>query len=324
MKNWQKTTLWIIGFILIFALGDFLLGRFAKNYILSHPLHHKYATTREALLNPHRQVAVFGVSVGLSSVDTDMIADSLNVSAVNYADNGQRMPYHLTLLERSLSSENPPEAILLVITPHTLCRGNDENRFYALAPYYGLGLDSLDRRLECFGPTKKIFLQSSLYRFNSIWWKMLIYETTSYKGPSSTGFRPRPDKGIHPRGYGDDQAGYGVHSPSPEALRDLKRFLLLCQQSKIPTALILTPRYILPKNSPTVDSISKYCRETEIPLIDDTYLEPFHSNPYYFDDDQHLNCHGAALYTPHRIIPLVKDLLKPQSTKNTSTCNHVL
>ena len=290
----KKFLIWILSIVSIVAIADILLGRFAKWYAANNDLGGDYTSFDYIMKNFDDDLLILGNSVSLNSLDAGMMTDSLGVECYNGAINAQTLPFFLTELDVALKSHTP-KIIALGLRPHEFDEGGMGERFNFLAPYYGIGYSSIDEDLEKAASSKKFLLKSNLYRFNTIWFRILLYRFITPNEVGDRGFIAKPIPTQFPKLITDN---LGDSCVAPERIGQFEEIIRKCKDNNIELIVFFPPEYRrfdgIPPTLSVADSI---CCRYGVPLINDLSHPRFINDSTLFYDNNHLNADGAKIYT---------------------------
>lgn len=290
----KKLIIWIIGVIAIVACIDLAAGILFDKYTASHPLKGDYVMADHLIKNADEQLIVLGSSVGLNSVDTKRVQDSLGITAYNGASNGQAFPFYLTMLKCMLDRGHRPQTVMLGVLDYNFGDEGCGVRYKFLTPYYGRGLGDIDSIINGGDPLKKALLKSSFYRLNGSWFRILLYNFVSPGVSGQNGFIAKDIPAAFPARTTID----GIVDITDQRAAQLKEFARLCTDNGIRLIIFFPPRYITPSMSATfADNIRKIIGDSRVTVWDDTRLAPFDSDSTLFYDNNHININGAQIYT---------------------------
>lgn len=273
---------------------DFLSGWGMNKYLESHGLPGDYRMSDHSLLHSDEDIIVLGSSVGLNSINTGTIADSLGTTAYNSGANGQNFQYYLTML-KAITSRYSPKKIILTLTPENLTTPGKGTRYNFLAPYYGRGIADIDSVMKSGEPMDGLFLTSNFYRLNRIWFRILLYHFTTPGIDGANGFVAKPVPQIFPTHVHEERTDTMI--PSCEEL--LREFIGICKDKDIDLTVIFTPiMYTSDRtDSDAISLTATICREYGVEFFDDTHLAPFDRDSTLFYDIKHINIEGSKIYT---------------------------
>lgn len=299
MKNLLK---WIIAVLAIVAGIDVVFGFASRYYLNNYRLRGDYRSIDHLFRDSLEDIIVLGSSVGQNSIDTRMLADSLGVSAYNCGSNGQEFPFYLTLME-IIAQKSGPKTIILGMKEDALENTGLGARYNFLMPYYKTGYYELDNRLEKVDAVNKLMFNSSLYRYNNIWFRILLYSVYEPGVIGDNGFIAKDIPTIYP----DKDYREIVSQVTDERKSEFNRFVQLCRENDMKLIVCCPPRYeIAGGENYGRKYLEDRVQEGDFELWYDVYDPCYGADSTLFYDREHLNCRGAAVYT-REIINRLRD-----------------
>ena len=241
----------------------------------------------------HEDVLIMGSSIVLNSLNPTIIEDSLGVSCFNAGASGQTMYYYHTILNCIIKRYTPKCVILGVRTAEFA----DEKllRYNIFMPYYNSGYSEIDSVLECRNSYDKYLLKSNLYRYNTIWFRILLYNFIGDYERGEKGFIAHERPAVLPLYSNNDQKSRYVSKSKLNLFND---FVRLCEKNKIKLIIYFPPIYSKFDNTPaTLEKVKSICESNGITYYDDTSNIKYISHQEWFYDQVHLNKYGATEYT---------------------------
>lgn len=291
----KKFLIWISVVIITVVIVDFSLGYFFKSYLSTHTLPGDYESVEKVLRHNDSDILVLGSSVALNSINTKALEDSLGLKSYSGGGNGQAFPFYLTILKGAIAS-HPPKTVVLCIQPSALTDEGVGVRYNFLAPYYGAGIADIDKNLNGVKKHNAIFMKSSLYKLNTIWFRILLYHfiTPDIRGENGHIAKPLPPV------FPTKQPGE-IKPFSNERLTQFKEFVDLCKENDIELIVLFSPLYNnfdnLTDSNYAVGQTASLAAESGFEMYNDIALEPFASSPELFYDNAHINFNGTKIYT---------------------------
>ncbi|MBO7609930.1 MAG: hypothetical protein J6S96_06995 [Muribaculaceae bacterium] len=290
MKNSIKFFICVVVAVVAF---DMLFGCFADQYIKKHPLPGDYRLIDYVVNQCDEECIIVGNSLAINSLIPSIIEDSLDVSCYNAGASAQHIPYVETIM-KCIVDRYTPKMIIFVFGPTFLSGTGNGQRFNILIPFYQRGHEIIDRNLERKDFYEPYFLHSSLYRFNRIWWRILLYHFISYSDNNDKGFvahnKPSKFPELYPLEY---------KSNSKERKECFIRCLDICKNNGIEMVCVSPPVFkTFNKGVPqTIQFIKKMCEQNNVIFIDDTQDTTYLNNAELWYDNVHFNIDGSRLYT---------------------------
>lgn len=293
MTPTKKTILWFAAVALAVVVADLAFGLATRRYIATTPLRGDYRSTDHIINGGGDSLLVLGSSVALNSVNTRMLSDSLGISAYNGGSNGQTFPYFLTMME--IAAERPAlGTVILCMAEYNLADTGVGSRYNLLVPYYRTGHDGIDTRLESVSATDRVMLNSSLYRYNTIWFRILLYHFFEPGLQGDCGFIAKDIPAFYPH---TDVVTKDMQV-TDERRREFDRFTALCRDRGIQLIVAIPPRY---EDRRITTGTERFLRERaardSFELWFDSADTPVSTDSTLFYDSTHLNYRGADRYT---------------------------
>lgn len=293
----KRFFIWLLIIIGTLVAADFIFGVIFNQYMKRVGLKGDYLSAEKMLRNFDNDLAVLGSSVALNSINTATLEDSLNLSTINGASNGQTFPYYLSVL-KAIVAQKPPKHILLGLIPENLSDSGLGNRYNFLAPYYGHGIGDIDSCMSSKDKLEPLLLKSNLYRLNTIWFRIFLYNFITVGISGENGFIAKP---IPPQVTKRIDMGDDIIRPMSDVRRkQLIEFIEICKSHGIDLMILITPRCVAfddGYSNPVITELSDISKQYDITLYDDSNLKPFNYNDSLFYDNKHININGSKIYT---------------------------
>lgn len=308
----KRLLVYLLGVVIVVVVADVIAGYASKRYLRTHRLPGDCASVDYTIKDADQDVIILGNSVMLNSLMPSVLDDTLGMTVYNAASNGQQMAFFHSLLDCMLM-RHKPKVVILGLYGGLLYHDGVGPRYNLLSPYYGMGYHRVDSCLESVSPYQKYFLKSSFYRFNSIWWRMLLYHIVTPNTPGENGFIAKPAPPFPPELMVPTDTLPGNESQ----MEELRRFAERCRREGIQLIALFPPRYYLPAASTLVsDKVREMGREIGFDVIDDTSDAWFLEHPELFYDNVHLNGDGAMAYS-RRVAPRLRSLIRGEQRPDT-------
>ncbi len=304
----RKLLTYIFGVVVLVVVADLLLG-VASDYYMSHAqLPGDYRSVDYVVRESRDDVLILGSSVALNSLIPTLLEDSLHTTCYNGAANGQQLPFYLTLLDCVLR-RHTPHMIILGLTPDACQYTGLGDRYNLLAPYYDRGFHYVDSCMETGGTIERLKLRSHLLRYNTIWWRILLYHFVTPDNPGEKGFVAKPLPPNAPEMITLEQND----TMSAERRGQLAQLLDVCRQRHIELVVYFPPQYQrLVGTNACRDTTIAMCQRAGAICLDHSQDSTFMAHPEWFYDNLHLNGEGAAVYTAH----FLRELAHAKNTTN--------
>lgn len=285
--------------VLLVAAIDVGTGWGFRHFVHGRSFPGDYGKIEYMLNNVDVQILLLGASTCMNSINPEILEKELGKSIFNGGLNDQRLEFFDVMADAILKRSHPELLVLVLRRNDLIFSGN--GRLAMMNIYYHCGNAKLDGYLNENSLTQKILLSSSLYRFNTHWWRLLLYHFRSFEELAHGGFVAKPVPKILPRhiDVSEDDA-VKVPPVNPQKLQCLENILKTCREAGTRLWIVITPEYITRSSgheSGSQSHIRDFCEKNSIPFFDDSRHPDFMDHPEFFYDNYHLNGNGAEIYT---------------------------
>ena len=291
----KKLVVFIVSTIAILVAIDYLFGYAANIYLKKYGLRGDYLPIEYVVKQCKDDALFIGSSVVINSLMPSVIEDSLGITCYNAGANSQTMPYFHTILNCVLQRYTP-KMIILGLRPEELS-GDDVGRYHLLVPYYHTGYNEIDSVLESKNEHEKYLLKSNLYRYNTIWFRILLYhflrgdESKKMKNKGFSGH----EKPLFPPYMTNSEGDQNISEKKVSIFEDMIR---ICKDHDITLVVYSPPMYTRYKEKTgTVKEIERLCKENSVQYYYDTQDSFFLGHQEWFYDNIHLNKYGSLKYS---------------------------
>jgi hypothetical protein len=293
MKNFVRLLRAIFFILLPLFIIDYSLGKIFDRISTDLPIDGGLTSNFHYALNRCcTDVLVIGSSTALCNYDSRVLIDSLHSSVFNAGTEYSDMLLNSCIFN-SIVKRCPPKLVIWSIDINDLVGTNNISRLY---PYYDKDELIKESILYKDGKKAKIKMLSNMYKYNSVFLRII---TTKIQGTKYAGYC-----GFYPKTYNTSTVKeLKTIILDPKAVDEylVNRFLkiiALCEKKDIKMIVVRPPIYL--KYIGTTDSIElieSICNEHNIIYIDNSQSDYMHDHPEYFYDDSHFNTIGATEYT---------------------------
>ena len=290
----KKTLIWILAVLGVIVVADLAVGAFFNWHVRTNDLGGDYTSFEHLLKDFNEDGLVIGSSVALNSIDTRQLSDSLGYEVFNGGSNGQALPYFLTVHEVA-SANHTPRHVLIGLRPNELTGSGMGQRYNLLAPYYGMGFASIDEGLENLSEESHFLMKSNLYRFNTIWFRIMLYGFITPNEVGQNGFIAKPIPTIFPTMKDVPDEG----PLTEERKAQMERLVRECSQNGAEVVLFFPPQYY--RGADTTETVAyvteRWGNLPNVKIFNDLNHPLFANDSTLYYDNVHLNHRGATLYT---------------------------
>ena len=288
----KKFLSFFIAIIALLIVIDFLFGYTAKSYIKTFGLRGDYQPIEYVIKKCEDDILFIGSSVVINSLIPSVLEDSLGISCYNAGANAQKIQYFHTILSCVLQRYTP-KMIILGLRPDELS-ADDMGRYHLLVPYYNTGYNEIDSVLESKNRLEKYLLKSNLYRYNTMWFRIILYHFMGGRNDNNKGFSGH-EKPILPPHMTYSMV---IQDISETKVKILKDIINKCKQRGIKVVVYSPPMYTkFKKKTGTIKILEHICKDNRIPYYCDTQNSLFLGHPEWFYDYLHLNKYGSLEYS---------------------------
>lgn len=289
----KRLLIWILIVVVLVVSVDIAIGVFTRDYLANHDLPGDYEAVDYLIKDSTDELLILGSSVALNSINTRKLGDSIKVRAYNAGANGQTFPYYLSMME--IAMRNPSlKTVILGFTESNMSETGIGSRFIFLVPYYQRGFDGIDQRLENAGPWNSIMLKSALYRYNTIWFRILLYHFINPGIKGDCGFVAKDIPAYFPERI----EGVSDMAPSFERMAEFDQFVRMCVDGGKRLIVVVPPCFLKHSGATDVETYLRQRSESgEFELWFDVHDTSLSKDSTLFYDNWHLNINGANVYT---------------------------
>ena len=288
----KKFLSYFITIVVLLVAIDYLFGYGMRFYINKYGLHGDYQPIEYVMKKCEDDILFIGSSVVINSLMPSVLEDSLGYTCYNTGANSQAMPYFHTIMNCVLQRYTP-KMIILGLRPDDLA-GDGIGRYHLLVPYYHTGYNEIDSVLESKDWRAKYLLQSNLYRYNTIWFRILLYHFIRGHENTHKGFLGHEKPSFPP--YLTNTIG--TQNVSETKVKILNDIIYKCKQYGVNVVIYSPPMYTRYKEKTgMVKELERICEDEGIPYFYDTEDSLFLEHQEWFYDNVHLNKYGAVEYS---------------------------
>lgn len=299
----KKLSIFIVSVVVVLVIADFLFG-IVMSFQKKLGLKGDYKPIEYVMKECKEDVLIMGSSVVLNSLNPTIIEDSLGMSCFNAGASSQTPYYYHTMLNCILKRYTPKLIVLGIRTAEF--DSEDQLQYNILVPYYHTGYSEMDSVLEGKSCYEKYLLRSNLYRYNTIWFRILLYNFFGDNERGKKGFIAHERPSMLPKMTQYNGDNKYVSTTKEDLFRD---FIAICKQHNVKLIVYTPPVYSKFKNIPaTIQRVDEICKENDVPYYNDMCNNQYISQQDLFYDQVHFNKYGAVTYTQMFVNRLKKEL----------------
>lgn len=301
----KKKIRFVALFLVTLLCADLLVGASTKLIIEHAPLtQYNLSNTIQTLFHQNSDILILGASRAHHSFNPQIIQKETGLTCFNGGRSYVKMDY-FNLCVASYLKRCTPKLIILDISSDMMEAPNDD-QFKKLKCLYGICAPLTEAMYSAYNPLERAKLHSSLYKNNRLYNEVLqLY--LSKRCPELCGFQPLD---------GEYQTPYVISTEpfTADAVRlsKLNDIVSLCRNHNVKLIITYAPTLRLTTRNGVSQWLSRYCKTKNIPYYDFSWEKKYYLHPELFNDEVHLNSHGAKIFT-HEFIPVINANLRKES-----------
>lgn len=290
----KKLILFIIYTTAIVAATDIALGLMINKYVMTHQLPGRYQKYDKLIRQVKPDILLIGNSAILNGIDPSIIENSLGQTCYNGGMMGQDPDFFETMVDCALQRYTP-KVIILGFRPEEMGEKVGDGIYDVLRPYYHTGYNSIDNHFNNTSKSEQILMQSSLYRYNGIWVRILLNGLYNKENISADGSLMNEVPSVLPTIR--DIKNYDI--PLKRKTDCIERIIQKCQARGVKVFICFPPtlQHFTNPRLPCIEAVVKICEKYNIECFIDYDNPDFQQSPELFYDNNHLNRNGAKLYS---------------------------
>ena len=264
----KKVSFFILSIIFFVVMADLILGRWSICYVKNHHLPGRYQPLDKLIKDVDTDILLIGNSLIQNGLNPQVLEDSLGMTCYNGGIAGQGLDFFETIVDCALQRYTP-RIVVMAFRPEEMGENVGAGLYEVLRPYYHTGYSSLDEHFDNVSPSERFLLKSSLYRFNVVWARILIYSLFDRTEYTSNGFYENKVPSVFPVIRTIDKVDTPV------------KWKMDFPCTPVPCAV----------------AVENLCGRYGVPCFMDYVNQEFLDAPELFSDNAHLNINGAIVYS---------------------------
>jgi hypothetical protein len=294
-KGYQYLLFKLAAFLLIAFIFDFFIGALFNFFYFKQSSGWEYRT-KYSIEDTKADILIFGASRAQQQYNPVFFEERLNQSCYNVGRDGEPIFYYYAVLKGVLNRYSPKVVILDIENGVFKYQQDSYDRLSILLPFYK-NHPELRTIIESRSPFERYKLQSKIYPFNSMIFKIAIGNTEFNKN------RNEDIKGYVPLTRTLDESIRNVdfskkYEIDSNKVKCYESFINDCKSVNAKLYIVCSPYFF---NSIGTDSsmmiAKKIASAHNIDFFDFSKDELFLKNPKYFDDTVHVNFAGSKIFS---------------------------
>lgn len=279
-------------FTIIIIGGDFLLGKALRYWYFKQESGLLYRTTY-AMDITRSEALIFGSSRANHHYHPAVMAEKLGMSTYNTGRDGNFILYNTAVL-KSILKRYTPRVVLLDLDIYTFNESPENyDRLSALLPYYKTHEEIRDI-VELKSPFEKIKLQSAVYPFNSLVFKIAAGNTAMNKTRKADTDGYIPLTTVHNKEIREYNIEEKIDS---QLVKSFTSFITSARAAGSKVLVVVSPTYYHYRKSQTLELARAICGEQQVAFWDYSRDSSFQQHRDWFADRAHLNDEGARHFS---------------------------
>lgn len=300
----RKLILKTLVYLALVVLGDFVFGK-AIAYMVNHIDVGGQGRDNYICREMKDDVLVFGSSRAVHHYETQVITDSLGMSAYNCGAEGCGILLAYARLSMATERHQPKIIIYDVVAGYDLLKSDNMSQLKWIRNWYDRkGIAELFQDVE---PSEKYKMMSQTYRYNSSFVKsVFVFLTGEAMEANVNGFVPLEGV-MKPRKTRVLKGENEVEEDSVK-MKYMEKFVQLAKGSKL--IFVKSPIWY-EEDSLKMEELrafKEWCERKGIPFHDFTNHPKYMHHEEYFKDGKHMNAVGAREFTKDLMTIIKEDL----------------
>jgi hypothetical protein len=282
-------------FLMLAFFFDFILGSFLSKFYFKQTSGWEYRT-KYSIEDTKADILVFGASRAQQQYNPLFFEERLHQTCYNVGRDGQPIFYYYAVL-KSIVKRYTPKMIILDIENEVFKEDQSSyDRISVLLPFYK-NHPELHSIIEQKGPFEKFKLQSYVYPYNSMLFKIAIGNTEFNKK------RNIDINGYVPLTRVLDEQIRNVDLSKKYVIDSIKinlyqSFINECLRANIKLYIVCSPYFFNSIGSDTsMQLATEIAKRNNIDYFDFSKDKLFLNNSKFFDDTVHVNVEGSKIFT---------------------------
>ncbi len=285
----------ILAFLILFFILDFILGGFLGKLYFKQTSGWEYRT-KYSIEDTRADILIFGASRAQQQYNPFFFEERLKQTCYNVGRDGEPFFYYYAIFKGILKRYTPKMIILDIENGVFRAEQTSYDRISVLLPFYK-NHPEMRSVIKLKGPFEKYKLQSKVYPYNSMLFKILIgnAEFNKKRSIDINGYVPLSRALNEPTRSVNISQKYDLDA---NKLNLYQSFINECLKANIKLYIVCSPYYINLIGSDTSMTIAKnVAKSNSIQFFDFSKDDFFLKNPNLFDDTVHVNIEGAKIFS---------------------------
>jgi hypothetical protein len=294
-KGYQYLLLKLAAFLIIVFILDFIIGGLFNHFYFKQSSGWEYRT-KYSIEDTRADILIFGASRAQQQYNPVFFEDRLRQTCYNVGRDGEPVFYYYAVLKGILKRYEPKMIILDIENEVFKESQHSYDRIAVLLPFYK-NHPEMRSIIELRGPYEKFKLQSRVYPYNSLLFKIAMGNTklSKKRNEDIKGYLPLTRALDEPIRMVDISKKYDIDS---NKVNCYKSFIQDCKKANVKLYIVCSPYFIQSTGTDRSMALAKeIARENRIDFVDFSKDEVFLNDSRLFDDTVHVNVAGAKIFS---------------------------
>lgn len=291
-NNYVAGALKLGGFLMLAFIFDKTIGGLLSKFYFEQKSGWEYRT-KYSIENTEADILIFGASRAQQQYNPIYFEERMVQSCYNVGRDGEPIFYYYAVLKSVLKRYSPKIIILDIENGVFKESQSSYDKLSILLPFYK---DHPEMRpiIEMRSHLEKLKLQSNVYPYNSLLFKIALGNINTTKSDDIKGYVPLNRLWAEPLRTVDLSIKYNLDT---NKINYYKAFINDCYKAQVKLYIVCSPYYLRLKGNDSSIVLAKHiATEKNVDFIDFSRDESFLSNSKLFDDTVHVNTIGSKIF----------------------------
>lgn len=282
----------IAGFFILVFILDMALGGLFKQFYFKQRSGWEFRT-KYAIENTRADILIFGASRAQQQYNPVFFEERMQQSCYNVGRDGEPIFYYYAVLKSVLKRYSPKIIILDIENGVFKESQSSYDKLSILLPYYK-DHPELRSIIELRSPYEKLKLQSKVYPYNSLLFKIALGNITVNKNEDIKGYVPLKRSWKEPIRTVDLSNKYQLDT---NKINFYKAFINDCNKAQVKLYIVCSPYFLhLIGNDASILLAKRIAGDKNVDFFDFSRDESFLKDSKLFDDTVHVNVNGSKIF----------------------------
>lgn len=282
----------LAGFLILVIIFDVALGGLLKKFYFKQKSGWEYRT-KYSIEKTQAEILIFGASRAQQQYNPVFFEERMLQTCYNVGRDGEPIFYYYAILKSVLKRYTPKIIILDIENGVFKESPSSYDKLSILLPFYK---DHVEMRsiIEMRSRFEKLKLQSNVYPYNSLLFKIALGNINTNKSEDIKGYVPLTRLWNEPLRTVDLSINYKLDT---NKINYYKAFINDCNKANVKLYIVCSPYFLRLKGSDSSMILAKQIAdEANIDFFDFSRDESFLANSKLFDDTVHVNTAGSKIF----------------------------